>query len=200
MHVLGIDASTTATGIVILDDSLESKHQLLFYGATTFKKCKGFWEKCDELHRFLNEIRETELFDEVTGKRTKINVERFFIEEPMKRFSPGLSSAETISVLQRFNGITCYITRDVFGVDPTYVNVSSARKAAGIKVTTKAKSGGRNAKQQAFDHMAANDLFMIKWPTKKKSNNIVDWAKDVTDAYVVARGGMVLDKQNTPSM
>lgn len=188
--VLGIDASTTATGVVVIDESLSSQHQMAFYGATTFKGCETFWEKCDAMRRFLLEIKGLLTDDEK-------KIEKFFIEEPMKRFSEGFSSAETISVLQRFNGIVCYITRDIFGVDPTYVNVSSVRKASGIKVTTKVKAGGRNAKQQTFDHMAQHDLSSIEWPKKKRSDNIVDWAKDVTDAYVVARGGALLDKQKT---
>ena len=178
MKTLGVDASTSATGVVILDDG-----KLVFYGAETFKGCQTFWEKCDRLHDFFMKLKEEH------------TVKAFFIEEPMKRFSEGFSSAETISTLQRFNGIVCYLARDVFGVDPTYVNVSSARKASGIKVTSKAKAGGRNAKQQTFDHMMASDLSNIVWPKKQRSENIVDWAKDIVDAYVVAKGGLSLGPQ-----
>jgi hypothetical protein len=190
MQVIGIDASTSATGVVVVDDQVvDSVHKLVFYGAETFKGCETFWEKCDEFKKFLIELKRDL---SATGP---VNIERFFIEEPLKRFSTGLSSAGTISMLQRFNGIVCYLTRDVFGVEPTYINVSSARKAVGIKVMKKAKAGGRNAKQQAFDHMMANDLSTITWPKKQRSENIVDWAKDVTDAYIVARAGLVLNQR-----
>jgi hypothetical protein len=187
MLTLGIDASTSATGIVVIDET-----RVLHYSAETFRGAKTFWDKCDMLHQHLNELKMelTPIFAKTFPKK----LDAFYIEEPMKRFAEGFSSAETLSILQRFNGIACYLTRDVFGIDPTYINVSSARKAAGVKVTTKAKAGGRNAKQQAFDHMMANDLKHIEWPKKQRSENIVDWAKDVTDAYIVARGGWNITK------
>jgi hypothetical protein len=177
VRVLGIDASTTATGIVIIDDV-----SLLHLSVETFKGCNTFWEKCDAFQKHLKFIRDQEP-----------NINAFFIEEPMKRFAEGFSSAGVISTLQRFNGIVCYITRQTFGVDPTYINVSSARKAAGIKVVPKDKAGGRNAKQQTFDHVMATELSHIEWPKKQRSENIVDWAKDIVDAYVVARGGLLLN-------
>ena len=177
MKVLGIDASTSATGLVVLEDG-----KLVHHEAILFKGCNTFWEKCDRIYDALIELDKHH------------TIERFYIEEPMKRFAEGFSSAETLSILQRFNGIVCYLVRERFGVDPTYVNVSSARKAAGIKVTTKAKAGGRNAKQQTFDHVMANELSYIEWPKKQRSDNIVDWAKDVVDAWVVARGGHALSQ------
>lgn len=174
MRIIGVDASTSATGIVIIDDE-----QLLFYGAETFKKCNTFWEKCDRIHSYMDGLYKS------FGK-----VDSFFIEEPMKRFSIGMSSAETISTLQRFNGIVCYLTRDVFGVEPNYVNVSAARRACGIKVVQKKKAGGKNAKEQVYEAMMASELSHITWPTKQRSDKIVDWSRDVVDAYVVAKGGM----------
>lgn len=179
MKSLGIDASTSATGVVVLDGD-----KMIHHEAILFKGCNTFWEKCDR-------VRAT-MLDLSLGH----SINAFYIEEPMKRFAEGFSSAETLSILQRFNGIVCYLVRERFGVDPTYVNVSSARKAAGIKVTTKAKAGGRNAKQQTFDHVMAHDLSHIQWPKKQRSDNLVDWAKDVVDAYVVARGGHELNKAN----
>lgn len=178
MRSLGIDASTSATGLVVLDGE-----QLVHHEAILFKGCNTFWEKCDRVHQALEKLSLCHTID------------AFYIEEPMKRFAEGFSSAETLSILQRFNGIVCYLVRERFGVDPVYVNVSSARKAAGIKVTTKAKAGGRNAKQQTFDHVMANDLIHVQWPKKQRSDNLVDWAKDVVDAYVVARGGYELNKK-----
>ena len=177
MKVIGIDASTSATGLVILEDGV-----LIHHEAILFKGCNTFWEKCDVVD---NRLKELSILHKI---------DTFFIEEPMKRFAEGFSSAETLSILQRFNGITSYVVREHFNVDPTYVNVSSARKAAGVKVTTKAKAGGRNAKQQTFDHIMKHDLSHISWPKKQRSENIVDWARDIVDAFVVAKGGMMLNK------
>jgi hypothetical protein len=176
--ILGLDVSTSNTGVVFLDDSA----QILTLDHIDFKGCETFWDKCDRLRERFQEF-----------KQVHPQIAAFYIEEPMKRFAAGFSSAEVISMLQRFNGIACFLARETWGVDPVYVNVASARKLAGIKVTTKAKSGGKDVKTQVFDHMAANDLKHVSWPLKMRSANIVDWAKDVTDAYVIAKAGTVLN-------
>lgn len=186
-HILGIDASTSVTAWVILEDDpmFDSKKHLLLYEAVEFKgkSFKTFWDKCDHVREQLRLL-----------KVHQPTIDKFFIEEPMKRFSPGFSSAETISVLQRFNGIVCYFVRDMFGTDPVYVNVSSARKAAGVHVTTKAKADGKNAKQQTFEHVTSNELSHMSWPTKRNSTQVKQFVFDIVDAYVVARGGMELYK------
>lgn len=179
-YVLGLDVSTSNTGVALLDAGNGS---IALLDHIDFKGCETFWQKCDKLK------------DSFESLGSKYMVTSFYIEEPMKRFAEGFSSAEVISMLQRFNGIACYLARDVWRVDPDYLNVSSARKLCGIKVTTKAKAGGKNVKQQVFDHMAANDLKHITWPLKQRSTNIVDWAGDVTDAYVIAKAGYVLNSK-----
>lgn len=181
--VLGLDVSTSITGLVLLDNvvDFDPKKNLVHYEPIEFKGCTTFWQKCDKIKVQLDQLH-----------KQNPTIEGFFIEEPMKRFAEGFSSAETISILQRFNGIVCYLVRETWKIDPTYINVSSARKAIGVKVTTKAKAGGRNAKQQTFDHLMSSDLNHITWPTKKRSTNLVDWSKDVVDAYVIARAGIVL--------
>jgi hypothetical protein len=194
MLVLGIDASTTITAFSVIDanNNYDPKKHFVDYWVEDFKGCSTFWEKCDKIVAKLvdidNDIKNcAPAFD-------KPKIEAFYIEEPMKRFSPGMSSAETISTLQRFNGIVCYLTRERFGIDVKYVNVSAARKASGVRVVqTKKDPLGRNAKHQTFDHMLVNDLSHIQWPTKK-SGKPKDWAYDVTDSYVVARGGSILNK------
>jgi hypothetical protein len=192
MLVLGIDASTTVTAFSVIEtsDNYDPKQHFIDYWVEDFKGCTTFWEKCDNIVKRLA-IIDTQIKNAALNSR---KIEAFYIEEPMKRFSPGMSSAETISTLQRFNGIVCYLTRERFGIDVKYVNVSAARKAAGVRVVqTKKDPLNRNAKHQTFDHMLANDLSHIVWPTKK-SGKPKDWALDVTDSYVVARGGSVLNK------
>jgi len=190
MHVMGLDVSTSVVGVVVLDacDGFDPTKHIVHYEAVDLGKCKTFWEKCDLLHQRLLVLR--------LGPVQSLSA--LYVEEPMKRFAEGFSSAETVSILQRFNGIACYIAREDWKVDPTYVNVSSARKAAGVRVTTKAKAGGKNAKMQTFEHMMSYDLVHMqgKWPTKRNSTEPKPFVYDIVDAYVVARGGMVLSKQD----
>lgn len=177
---LGLDVSTSNTGVAFLDDH----GKILKLDHIDFKGCETFWQKCDRLR-----ARFRDFYYEYP------TLSNFYIEEPMKRFATGFSSAEVISMLQRFNGIACFLARETWGIDPVYINVASARKMAGIKVTTKAKAGGRDVKTQTFDHMMQSDLAHIVWPTKLRSEKVVDWAKDIVDAYVIAKAGSVLQQR-----
>jgi hypothetical protein len=181
MYVLGIDASTTCTAVVLLENAskYDPKLHVVHYEPITFSSCKTFWEKCDLIRDKL-----------INLSSSFKSLDAFFIEEPMKRFAQGFSSAETISTLQRFNGIVCYIVRDIWHVDVTYINVASARKATGVRVQSKTKIG-KSSKQQTFEHMSANDLSHVQWVTKKNGAP-KDFCFDIVDAYVVARGGMIL--------
>jgi len=184
--VLGLDVSTSVTGIVVLENvgDFEPKKHVVHWTPCELAKHKSFWDKTRVLYDALDDVR----------RMYALDVGAIYVEEPMKRFAQGFSSAQTVSILQRMNGIACYIAYTMWNVEPTYVNVSSARKAAGVKVVqTKKDPQNRNAKQQTFDHMLANDLNHVQWP-QKKSGVPKDFAYDVVDAYVIARGGMLLNK------
>lgn len=113
-----------------------------------------------------------------------------FIEDAAKRFSPGMSSAETIGTLLRFNGLTSFLVHEIFGIDPAYIAVGQARKLCGLKMQQKAKAGGLGHKDQTYAAIMSTDLKSTVWPTKK-SGKTVDWAHDVVDAYVIAKAGHV---------
>lgn len=185
--VVGLDVSSSVTGIVVLEksDSFDPKQHLIHYAPIELAKYKSFWKKTQALEGGIHAVRNL-----VTS-----NVDAIYVEEPMKRFATGMSSAQTVSVLQRINGIACFIAYKVWGnLEPTYVSVSQARKAAGVKVVqTKKDPQNRNAKKQTFDHMMTYDLSHVQWPTKRNSTNPKDWAFDVVDAYVIAKGGMLLN-------
>ena len=103
-------------------------------------------------------------------------------------FRTGMSSAQTITQLMRFNGIVSYIARNVFHIEPEYIGSAHARKLCGIKLQRTAIGGPQ--KEQVFAHMATHDLKHVVWP-QKKSGKTVDWSRDACDAYVIARAAMV---------
>lgn len=186
--IIGLDVSTSVTGIVVLENNcnFDPKQHLMCYAPIELSKCKSFWDKTKILENEIENIR-NKFAPEVTA---------IYVEEPMKRFATGLSSAQTVSALQRINGIACFIAYKTWShTEPTYVSVTQARKAAGVRVVqTKKDLQQRNAKKQTFDHMMSNDLSHIQWPVKRNSGNPKDWVYDVTDAYVIAKGGMLLNK------
>jgi hypothetical protein len=89
----------------------------------------------------------------------------------------------------RFNGIVSYISREIFKVDSEYISASHARKLCGIKMQRNSIDG-MSGKEQVFKHMSENDLKHVQWPLKK-SGAPVDWSRDATDSYVIARAAMV---------
>lgn len=181
-RIIGLDVSTSVTGICILNPEIplndEGSH-ILYLDRVDFKKCNTLWDKADlmalELDRLL--------------KLHQGNY-KVYLEEPLMGFRTGMSSAATITTLMRFNGIVSYISRDIFKVDPQYISSASARKACGIKMQKTSKAG-MSGKEQVFKYMSENDLKHMDWP-KKKNGEAVDWSRDATDAYVIARAASLL--------
>ena len=104
-------------------------------------------------------------------------------------FRPGMSSAQTISMLLRFNGIVSQLARKQFHVDPEYISANHARKVVGVKLQRTAVAG-MSQKEQVFKHMSENDLLNFPWPVKK-GGKLVDWSRDATDAYVIAKAASI---------
>jgi len=89
----------------------------------------------------------------------------------------------------RFNGIVSYISREIFKVDPEYISSSHARKLCGIKMQ-RTSIAGMSGKEQVFKYMAEHDLQHVQWPLKK-NGSAVDWSRDATDSYVIARAASI---------
>jgi len=179
MSVLGLDISTTYTGVVVLEKN--DPPIILTLDHIEFKKCKTLWDKVDVVKSY---------FEAAKKKPEFANVRSIMIEDPAKKFSMGKSSATTIVTLARFNGLVSYLVREVFGMDPEYIAASAARKAVGLKMQQKKKCGLTH-KEQTATHIMSNDLKHITWP-KKKSGEVVDWSYDVIDAFVIAKAAIIL--------
>ena len=174
MIVLGLDVSTSTVGVCLLKDD-----QILELAGVEFKKCGTMFEKADVMRQF---------FDMLLLRCGSIN--RLCVEEALLGFRPGLSSAKTISQLMRFNGIVSYIARGIYGIDPEYISASHARKLCGIKMQKTAIGGTQ--KEQVFSYMAEHELASVVWPVTKTGKTVA-WSRDATDAYVIARAGMLLN-------
>jgi hypothetical protein len=152
----------------------EGSHILLL-DRIEFKGCTTLWDKADRVCQYLQNIDDGRL-------------SRVVLEEPLMGFRPGMSSAQTISTLMRFNGIVSYLVRNRFNVEPEYIGSGHARKLCGIKLQRTALGGPQ--KEQVFAHMAANDLKHVVWPLTK-TGKVVPWSRDACDAYVIARAAAI---------
>ena len=173
--VLGLDVSTSVTGLCLLDPAISDKSGIEIIDRIEFKGGSDLWDKADKTHERLKVLKDL-------YKNAKWQVA---LEEPLLGFQKGMSSATTITTLMRFNGIVSYISKIIFDVKPNHISAASARKLCGIKMQ-RTSLAGMSGKEQVFKYMSENDLNHIDWP-KKKNGNPVDWSRDATDAYVIAK-------------
>lgn len=187
--VLGLDVSTSCTGVCVVDSSIEpddAGSHILVLEAIEFRGCVTLWDKADVVSRYLADLLRGSSDDDPT--RPPVRLDRIVLEEPLMGFRPGMSSAQTISTLMRFNGIVSYIARNTFKAEPEYIGSAHARKLCGIKLQRTALGGPQ--KEQVFSHMAAHDLKHVQWPLTR-TGKVVPWSRDANDAYVIARAAAI---------
>ena len=172
--ILGLDISTSCTGITILD----------YTGRVVLNDCWKFKEDdvFDKLQRAKKEIREL---------KNKYPITEVFVEESLQAFRPGFSSAKTILSLAKFNGILCWMIWEEMAIKVKYIGSTTARKSCGIKIVK-----GTPAKQQVMEWMLQNQTwFQVEY--KKNSTNIKDHFYDMADSWVIAKAGLLLlNKEN----
>jgi hypothetical protein len=165
--ILGLDISTSITGASIID-----KHGSLVYCEAwrTDKKGLTFYEKLDLIKQNVKNVK------------SNFKIAAIYVEEPMGMFARGRSSAQVISKIQRFNGATCWMVRELFNKEPHYIHVATARKAYGIKVPR-----GSNTKEIVLDNVVARETnFLVEYT---RQGNCVKGTYDRADSAVVARAG-----------
>jgi Holliday junction resolvasome RuvABC endonuclease subunit len=167
--ILGLDISTSCTGVTILD----------YTGRVVLNDCWKFKEDdvFDKLERAKKEIQEL---------KKKYPITQVFVEESLQAFRPGFSSAKTILSLAKFNGILCWMIWEEMAIKVQYIGSTTARKSCGIKIVK-----GTPAKQQVMDWMLQNQSW-FKIEHKKNSENIKDHFYDMADSWVIAKAGLLL--------
>jgi hypothetical protein len=166
--ILGLDISTSITGVTILDKNgdivLNEAINL------TSKSIETFLQKAKVVKNRLNELK------------SEYNIEKVYIEQSLSAFRPGLSSAQVILTLGKFNGIVSWICYEIFGIEPEYLGASSARKSLGIKVER-----GENAKEVVLAHLLrVLPAFPVEYTPK---GNPKSGTYDRADSYVIAYAG-----------
>lgn len=108
----------------------------------------------------------------------------YYIEEPLKAFKQNASMAQTIAILQRFNAVCSYGLYELTGIEPTHINVTTARARCGCSVPR-----GTKAKPFIFSHVKSLKAVPDhKW-MYKKTGTPKDWCYDQADSYIVAKAG-----------
>jgi len=179
---LGLDVSTSVVGIALVgDDLLKAPVALRSIELSGIKG--GLWEKARSVKDIFADIA------------IEFDVSQVFIEQNLSGFRPGFSSAHTILLLARFNGIVSWLALEAFGSDPKYVDFTKARSALGIKVLSE-KACHVSVKEQIWQQVSSS--FQWPWRTRilrsgpRKGECILDPTHyDEIDALVVCKSGIM---------
>lgn len=180
---IGLDVSTSVIGICVLE---KSTGKLLSISPVKLNKAslEDIWDK------FLS--FET-AFKAAIKPEWKVN--RVYVEDVAKKFSPGFSSAQTIVTLAKMNALACGVVLKHLGVKPTFINVRTARASLGIKIDTKDKT--KSTKEKVFEKVLLLQpsfpwLQHIAKTGKHVGSQVYDTCnQDMGDAWVACRGGQI---------
>jgi Holliday junction resolvasome RuvABC endonuclease subunit len=173
MLIIGLDVSSTVTGVAVVKDGKLIKNE-----GIDLKKLKNFFTKAEHVERYLEELAE------------EYQPDAIYIEEPLKAFASGLSSASTIASLTRFNGLVSWLVYKIWGKMLEYVSCQHARKLYGVVINKVNKENGKDA---AFRTVIDKEPdFRVNY---NRLGNVAASTKDMSDAVVIARAGEKLWSQ-----
>jgi hypothetical protein len=183
MNILGLDVSTNCIGICLLNNS-----DIVFISYIDVSKLKNLLEKAKYFENFIIDFFKKHDLKEIC----------ICIEEPNLAYRPGMSTANTISTLNKFNGMIQYIMSN-FGSIET-VMATSARKNIGLKILPEKKCGIKTKEQvkNYFENKTSiifNGKQLKNGPRKDK---IIFNEKyyDAIDAWVVALSYYILNNKS----
>lgn len=186
--MLGLDVSTSIIGWCVISSTAKIGDLHTEWGHIDLTKIKFFWDKVDRSKNAISNI-----VDDLYDKGIKIS--SLYIEDPVKRFRSGASSAHTIALLAKFNCLISYFARQKLSIDPVYLDATAARLSLGINLVSKKKSGGKNQKQQSFDYLSSTVFKNYNWPITR-TGRIQAYCYDQMDSYVIALSGAIITQNN----
>jgi len=170
--ILGLDISSSITGYTILDYA----GNILACNHIDLRKEKDFFKKIEIVNARLEEI--SDLYE----------IEQVYIEQSLQSFRSGFSSAQTLSLLSKINGIISWLCYNIFYGEPKYLAATSARKECGIKVPK-----GQKAKLVSLQFVVDNvPDFEIEYT---RYGNPKAGYSDRSDSYVIAKAGWLRERE-----
>ena len=162
--ILGLDISTSIIGVCVYDDK---KEEIVKTDYIDLRKVSGFLHKAQAVEDYINQNLKDQKIDYI------------FIEEALMFFRRGGSTAKTMSVLQRFNGVVSWLCFKALQIEPRYITPISARSRCGIKVPR-----GKKAKEVVMEHFIESKEFEIEYT---RYGNVQKYCYDIADAVVIAK-------------
>ncbi len=172
--ILGLDISTSITGYTILDD----QGNILACDHIDLRKEKNFFKKVEIIYDRLETIDDA------------YEIEQVYIEQSLQSFRSGFSSAQTLSLLSKINGIVSWLCYNFFYKEPKYLGATSARKLCGIKIP-KGQKAKAVSLQFVIDNVANFDVEYTRHGNPRPGY------ADRSDSYVIARAGWLNENKET---
>lgn len=167
--LLSLDISTSCIGYSVFNekDTLLEMDYVEFNNKQQhdlFEKLEYFKEKIDHLLKF--------------------PISFIAIEEPLKKFKGKFSSADTIALLNFFNGMISSFLYSQFKIKPIYYNVNNARSTVlpGFKI----QKEGSSSKHQIWEKVVEMEP-QINWKYGIRSRKLLEENYDMADSYIVGR-------------
>jgi hypothetical protein len=182
--ILGLDVSSSVIGWSIIENITHAAPFMkpIMWGHIDLRNEKGgFWAKVDVMEHEMSRVISSIHY----GGHS---ITKLMIEDPVEKFKRGSSSAHTIALLARFNALVSQHVRRETGLLPLYVDATAARRAIGVPLLSKKKSGGIDHKQQTFTFLCETVFSGVVWPLNR-AGNIEIWNFDRVDSYVICLAG-----------
>jgi Holliday junction resolvasome RuvABC endonuclease subunit len=172
--ILGLDISTTLVGIAIIDND----GKLVKSEGVDLSKIDNIYERLETIGAELYTLR------------SEYDIEHVFIETALKKFLPGKSRADTIIKLAKFNGVVSWICFECFEMQPTYINVNTARSLYGLSFPRGTK--GPQRKKMVIEAVIEKEKTAFPYEMARGGRNYKKGTDDRADAVVIARAGEFL--------
>jgi|TARA_R110000744_G_scaffold276004_1_gene388767 Holliday junction resolvasome RuvABC endonuclease subunit len=169
--ILGLDISTTMVGVAIINDS----GKLVKSDAWDILKSETLFNKAEFIGA------------EIYGIRSEYDITHVFVETALKKFLPGKSRADTILKLAKFNGIVSWICFECYDLEPTYINVNTARTLYGLSFPRGTK--GPQRKKMVIESVIDKEKNAFSYEMARGGKNYKRGTDDKADAIVIARAG-----------
>lgn len=179
-----MDVSTSITGFAIVADE-----QIVYYDSIDLRKHKNIFDKTIAIKEKILDLYEMYQLDndgDLSLGDSRYPIQHIYVEQPFTFFNSGGSSAKTMAILQKFNGIVSWLLFEIFEIRPEYIGATAARKQAGIKVPR-----GQKAKKVVLEHLLETEpAFKIEYT---RHGNPKPESYDRADAIVIAKAGWEIE-------
>ena len=163
---LGLDISTSKIGLCIMD----YKFNLLKTELIKLNTKDELEDRCLQLEEYINNLN--------------YNIKDIYIESAFIAFSGGKTSAITMSKLQRFNGMVCFMVRKLLGQQAVLISPTKARGLVHLKIKR-----GENTKLKVIEHVEKTFPNDFKYELTRYGNP-KPGTDDRADAIVIAWAGL----------